>query len=62
MKTATILTALALAAAAPLASARNCKTGLRYCGNTLLRIGKSMQLIGSHTFRCTENTICESRK
>ncbi|KAJ4401335.1 hypothetical protein N0V91_007999 [Didymella pomorum] len=39
MKLTTILAALTLAATTPLVSARNCKTGLDYCGRGLLNIG-----------------------
>lgn len=65
MKASTILTTLALAAVAPLASARNCKTGLDYCGHTLLSIGKSINFIiiqVSMSFTPQENTICKSQK
>jgi hypothetical protein len=47
MKLSAILAALAFAAAAPIASARNCKAGLNYCGHSLLSIGKSAQIFRS---------------
>lgn len=39
MKTTTILTALTLALSAPLATAKNCKGNLMYCGRGLLNKG-----------------------
>jgi hypothetical protein len=39
MKLTAVLAALTLVATVPLVSARNCKTGLDYCGPGLLNIG-----------------------
>ncbi|KAF2688201.1 hypothetical protein K458DRAFT_332874 [Lentithecium fluviatile CBS 122367] len=45
MKPSTIFTAIALVATSELVSARNCKTGLNYCGRLLLSIGNYEQQV-----------------